>query len=54
MKKFGYENLDVWNRSVDFAVAVIDTVVNISIDRKHYRLLEQIEARSTSIAMNSA
>ena len=52
--KFGYENLDVWNRSVDFAVAVIDTVENISTDRRHYRLLEQIEASSTSIAMNLA
>ena len=54
MKKFGYENLDVWDRSVDFAVAVIDTVENISTDRRHYRLLEQIEASSTSIAMNLA
>ena len=24
MKKFGYENLDVWNRAVDFAVKVIE------------------------------
>lgn len=44
MKKVGYENVDVWNRAVDFAVAVIDTVENISTDRRHYRLLEQIEA----------
>jgi len=51
--KFGYENLDVWNRAVDFAVAVIDTVENISTDRKHYRLLEQIESSSTSVSMNS-
>lgn len=33
---------------------VIDTVENISTDRKHYRLLEQIEASSTSISMNLA
>ena len=52
--KFGYEALEVWNRAVDFAVRVIDAVENITTDRKHYRLLEQIEASSTSIAMNLA
>ena len=52
--KFAYENLEVWNKAVDFAVEVINTVENISKDRKHYRLLEQIESSSTSIAMNIA
>jgi four helix bundle protein len=52
--KFAHENLEVWNKAVDFAVEVIDTVENISTDRRHYRLLEQIEASSTSIAMNIA
>ncbi len=52
--KFVYENLEVWSKAVDFAVEVIKTVDNISTDRKHYRLLEQIEASSTSIAMNIA
>jgi len=52
--KFGYEDLEVWNRAVDFAVRVIDTVENISTDRKHYRLLEQIESSSTSVPMNIA
>lgn len=31
--KFGYEDLEVWNRSVDFAVKVIDIV-----DLKHLKL----------------
>ena len=52
--KFGYENLEVWNRAVDFAVEVIDTVENMASSRKHYRLLEQIESCSTSIPMNIA
>ena len=52
--KFAYENLEVWNKSVDFAVKVIDTVEQIDTDRKHYRLLDQIEASSTSISMNLA
>jgi len=52
--KFAYESLEVWNKAVDFAVEVINTVENISTDRKHYRLLEQIEACSTSVSMNIA
>ncbi|MDR4508599.1 MAG: four helix bundle protein [Candidatus Brocadiaceae bacterium] len=44
--KFGYEDLEVWNRSVDFAVSVIDLIENINTSRKHYRLFEQIEASS--------
>jgi len=50
--KFGYEDLDVWNKAVEFAVEVIDLVENISTDRKHYRLLEQIESSSVSISTN--
>ena len=52
--RFGYEDLDVWKKSVDFAVNVIDTVDRISTNRKHYRLLEQIESSSTSVSMNLA
>ena len=52
--KFAYEDLDVWNRAVEFAVNVINIVENISTGRKHYRLLEQIESSATSIAMNIA
>ena len=52
--KFGYEDLEVWNRSVDFAVKVIDLVEKIDTGRRHYRLFEQIEASSTSVSMNLA
>ena len=52
--KFGYEDLEVWRRAVDLAVKVVDTVENISTNGKHYRLLEQIEASSTSVSMNLA
>lgn len=52
--KFGYENLDVWRKAVDFAVGIIDIVDSIDTSRKHYRLFEQIEAAATSIAMNLA
>lgn len=51
---FGHEDLEVWIKAVDFAVAVIDTIEESSTDRRHYRLLEQIEASCTSVAMNIA
>jgi len=52
--KFGYEDLDVWNKAAEFAVEVIELVKNISTHRKHYRLLEEVEASSASISMNIA
>ena len=52
--KFSYEDLNVWNKAVEFAVNVIGVVENISTDRKHYRLLEQIETSSASVSMNIA
>ena len=54
MKKFGYEDLEVWNRAVDFSVKVIELIETIDTGRKHYRLLEQIESSSTSVSMNLA
>ena len=54
MIKFAYEDLDVWNKAVDFAVKVIDIVDSINTSRKHFRLLEQIEASSASISANLA
>ena len=52
--KFGYEDLEVWNKAAEFAVEVIDLVENITTHRKHYRLLEQVEASSASVSMNIA
>ena len=54
MMKFAYEDLDVWHKAVDFAVSVIDLVDSLDTSRKHFRLLEQIEASSTSISTNIA
>ena len=52
--KFSFEDLTVWQKSVDFAKAVIDLAEKIDSGRKHYRLIEQLESASTSIAMNIA
>lgn len=52
--KFGYENLDVWQRAITWASDIIDVVEKLKTDRKHYRLIEQLEAASASVAMNIA
>ena len=52
--EFGFKELQVWQKAVDFAQQVIETVEKNNSDRHHYRLLEQIDSASTSIAMNIA
>ena len=49
---FAFEELQVYQRALDFSVAVIDVVDKIETPRKHYRLIEQLEAACTSIALN--
>jgi four helix bundle protein len=53
--KFGFEDLTVWNKAINFAYKVITLSENLETNnRKHYRLIEQLEASSTSVAMNIA
>ncbi|MDD5167744.1 MAG: four helix bundle protein [Syntrophales bacterium] len=52
--KFGYESLDVWQKAIVWASDIITLVECLKTDRKHYRLIEQLEAASTSVAMNIA
>jgi len=51
---FAFENLEVYQKGLDFAVSVIDVVDELDTPRKHYRLIEQLEASSTSVALNIA
>ncbi|GAB6057098.1 four helix bundle protein [Desulfonatronum parangueonense] len=53
-QRFGFEELDVWQRSVDWAVKIVGLVDDLQTDRKHYRLIEQLEAACTSVSMNIA
>ena len=53
-EKFEFEDLHVWQRSVDFIDTIFDILETINSTRKHYRLMEQIEACSVSIAANIA
>ena len=49
---FSFEELKVYQKALDFAVSVIETIDEIDAPRKHFRLFEQIESSSTSVASN--
>jgi four helix bundle protein len=51
---FAFESLVVYQRALDFSIAVIDIIDQIKTPRKHYRLIEQLEASCTSVALNIA
>ena len=53
-KTFAFEDLLVWQKSVDFAEAVVLTIDEIEAPRKHYRLIEQIESSAVSVSANIA
>ena len=52
--EFGYEKLLVWQRSLEWADRILTIAENIGAERKHYRLIEQIESSCTSVPMNIA
>lgn len=51
---FSFEDLKVWQKSVEFAKAILNITEKIQVTRKHYRLIEQLESASTSVALNIA
>ncbi len=52
--QLSYKDLIIWQKSIKFASDVIDQAENLASTRKHYRLIEQLEAAATSIPMNIA
>ena len=52
--KFGFEDLAVWQKAIEFACKVIQLTEKIRTDRKHYRLIENCESAVNSIASNIA
>ena len=52
--KFSFEDLEVWQKAMEFADKVIVVVDTLNTNRKHYRLIEQLESSATSILMNIA
>jgi four helix bundle protein len=51
---FAFKDLQVWQKAIDFADYAISLTEELKTPRKHYRLVEQLEAASTSVAMNIA
>jgi four helix bundle protein len=51
---FNFKELNVWQKSLQFASDVIEITENLNTNKNHYRLIEQIEASSASIAQNIA
>ena len=51
---FGYEDLEVWKRALEFASRVIKILESSPISARHIRLFGQLEAAVVSIAMNLA
>jgi four helix bundle protein len=51
---FSFEDLEVYQRALEFSVSVIEVVDKLDTPRKHYRLIEQLESSSTSVALNIA
>jgi len=56
MKKeeFGFKKLKVWQKALEFAKKIILITEALDTKRKHYRLIEQLESSSCSIAQNIA
>jgi four helix bundle protein len=54
MENSRYKDLLVWQKSLAFANLVLDLIDNIETTRKHYRLIEQLEAAATSVSINIA
>ncbi len=52
--KPAYKNLVVWQKSIQFACKIIGLIDAIESNRKHYRLIEQLESACASVATNIA
>jgi len=53
-QQVAYKELMVWQKSMDLATRVIEIVDYLNTDRRHFRLIEQLESAVTSIPMNIA
>jgi four helix bundle protein len=54
VEQVAYKDLQVWQKSMEFANQVIQLIDGLDTPRKHYRLLEQLESAVTSVPMNIA
>ena len=53
-RMFAFEDLLVWQKAIDFAEVVIKTIDEFEAPRKHFRIIEQLEAAAISVSSNIA
>ncbi len=51
---FAFEDLQVWQKAVAWVDRVLSATESLNTDQKHYRLINQLEAAVTSVALNIA
>jgi four helix bundle protein len=49
-----YKDLLVWQKSLEFANVIIELSENLDTEKKHFRLIDQIEASAMSVPLNIA
>jgi four helix bundle protein len=52
--EFNFEQLAVWQRAKEFAKRTIEIIDELDTNRKHFRIIEQLESAVCSIALNIA
>lgn len=52
--RFGYEDLEVWQKAIDWASGIVSLCNDLETKRRHFRLIEQLESACSSVAMNIA
>ena len=50
--RFGYEDLEVWQKAIDWASEIVSLSDGLETNRGHFRLMEQLESACSSVAMN--
>ena len=52
--KFGFEDLEVWKRGINFAKIVISLADELNQWRKHFKIAAQLESAAVSVPSNIA
>jgi len=52
--QLSFKDLIVWHKSIDFANKIIDIAEKLAATKRHFRIIEQLEAAATSVPMNIA
>lgn len=53
-KGFGFEDLQVWSKAIDFAKDVIQVIDRMDISQRHMAVIEKLESASIGVSANIA